>query len=97
MLPSQSGLDANQIWHIYWGDNEQESGWLRMLFLCGAHIFSPVAIKGQAQSTHKVPGQEEHSNLIGSDHQLSLLLLQGSPGSLGQVGTDTTRVHNVIT
>ena len=68
-----------------------------MFFGHGVHIFSLVAMKGRAQSTHKVPGQEEHSNLIGSDHQLSLLLLQGSPGSLGQVGTDTTHVHNVIT
>ena len=43
--------------------------------------------------TYKELWQEENSNLIGPDHQLRPILLQRSPGSLRQVGTERQRVN----
>ena len=41
--------------------------------------------------TYEVLGQEEHADLVGADHQLTVLLLKRSPRRLRQVSTANTQ------
>lgn len=43
--------------------------------------------------THKCRWKEEDAELIGTDHQLGAILLQGSPGGFGQIGAVETRTE----